>query len=51
MAAATLAPWSKARRAATWLAAKAAETAHRITTPVPGASFVCMSPEVIACRG
>jgi hypothetical protein len=50
MAAATLVPWSNARRAATWFAAKAAETAHRMTTPVPGESFVCMGPEVIACR-
>jgi hypothetical protein len=37
--AATLAPWSKAKRAETWLAAKAPPTPRRIRIPARGESF------------
>src|ERR671918_61105 len=47
MPVATLAPWSKARRAATWLAANAVDTPSRMTMPRPGDNFEFMKAAII----
>src|SRR6185503_12391913 len=46
---ATLVPWSNAMRAHRWFDANALATPKRMTTPIPGANFACMTRKVIGC--